>query len=102
MTGPLIGSCAVPGDKSISHRAAILGALAVGTSRVRGFSASADCASTLGAVASLEVPIERTTGGEVLIRGPVDDVRRDVGTVDCGRAGTAMRLLAGVLASLPV
>jgi 3-phosphoshikimate 1-carboxyvinyltransferase len=102
VTGPIRGSCTVPGDKSISHRAAILGALARGTSRIRGFSTAEDCASTLRAVRSLGVRVDWAADGELLVHGPVDEQPRDAGPIDCGRAGTAMRMLAGVVASLPV
>jgi len=102
VTPPVCGTCTVPGDKSISHRAAILAALAPGTSRVRGFSPAGDCASTLAAIRVLGARVEAPGGEEVRIAGPVDGLARDVGPVDCGRAGTAMRLLAGVVASFPV
>jgi 3-phosphoshikimate 1-carboxyvinyltransferase len=93
----------VPGDKSISHRAAILAALAPGTSRVRGFSPAGDCASTLAALRALGVRTERGPGtDDVRIHGPVAEGLREPVLIDCGRAGTAMRLLAGVVASLPV
>jgi 3-phosphoshikimate 1-carboxyvinyltransferase len=100
--GALRGSCKVPGDKSISHRAAILGALAGGISRVRGFSTAEDCASTVRAVGTLGVAVDRSANGDLLVHGPIEARPRDAGTVDCGRAGTAMRLLAGVAASLPI
>ncbi len=99
---PLSGVRRVPGDKSISHRAAILGALADGPSEVRGFSPAGDCTGTLRALAALGCPIERHHGGDILVQGPLDPSARDVGRVDCGRAGTAMRLLAGLVASFPI
>ncbi len=102
MTAPLTGTYEVAGDKSISHRAAILGALAHGTSVIRGFSQAGDCASTLAALDSIGVTVERDAAGSVLVHGPLDASPRDVGIVGCGRAGTAMRLLAGVLASFPL
>jgi 3-phosphoshikimate 1-carboxyvinyltransferase len=99
---PLVGTCRVPGDKSISHRAAILGALAEGSSEVRGFSPAGDCAATLRALTALGVRTERHHGGGIVVHGPVDPSARDVGRVDCGRAGTAMRLLTGLVASFPI
>ncbi len=104
---PLRGSCRVPGDKSISHRAAILGALAGGTTRVHGLSPAGDCRATIRALRTLGVRIERGarrgTDAEVVdVHGPLDPTPRDAGRVDCGRAGTAMRLLAGVIASYPI
>jgi 3-phosphoshikimate 1-carboxyvinyltransferase len=113
VTAALVGSCSVPGDKSISHRAAILAALAPGTSRIRGFSPAGDCASTLSAVAALGARVEGEPGdGSLRIVGPIAPHGRHAGpdadadpganVIDCGRAGTAMRLLAGVIASLPM
>jgi 3-phosphoshikimate 1-carboxyvinyltransferase len=101
VTPPLTGACMVDGDKSISHRAAILGALARGTTVVHGWSRAGDCASTLEALHALGVEIG-VRGGDVSIRGPLPASPRDLGAVDCGRAGTAMRLLTGVLASFPM
>ena len=101
---PLVGSCRVPGDKSISHRAAILGALAEGPSHVRGFSPAGDCAATLRALATLGVHVEgrRRRAADLVVHGPFDPTPREAGRVDCGRAGTAMRLLAGLVASFPI
>jgi 3-phosphoshikimate 1-carboxyvinyltransferase len=92
---PLRGVLHVPGDKSISHRAAILGAIAEGTTRIVGFLRAEDCMSTLRCLRALGVPIEERgsaleVGGGVL-REP-DDV------LDVGNSGTTLRLLAGVLA----
>jgi 3-phosphoshikimate 1-carboxyvinyltransferase len=98
---PLTGVCTVPGDKSISHRAAILGALADGSSTITSFSPAGDCASTLRALSTLGVGIEgrRRRGDAIVVHGPFDRSPREMGRVDCGRAGTAMRLLAGLIAS---
>lgn len=88
----------MPGDKSISHRAAFIGALARGATRIRGFSTSADCNSTLSCLAALGVSIERE-GASVLIGGlGIDGWRAPLGPLDCGNSGTTMRLLAGILA----
>jgi 3-phosphoshikimate 1-carboxyvinyltransferase len=103
VTPGIVGTCRVPGDKSISHRAVILAALAQGISRIRGFSPAGDPASTLAAVRALGVRTELVPGtDELLIHGPVAEGLREPVLIDCGRAGTAMRLLAGVVASMPV
>jgi len=88
----------VPGDKSISHRAALLGALAEGRSHVRGFLAGGDCLATLDSLSRLGVrwqlhgdTLEMEGAGLRGLREP-DDV------LDCANSGTTMRLLAGVLA----
>lgn len=103
----LRGSIAIPGDKSISHRVAILGGLARGTMSVRNFLCSRDCINTLKAMEQLgarSVP-ERSIPGF----GPVDFAltgcamapRHPAQAIDCGNSGTGMRLLAGILAALP-
>jgi 3-phosphoshikimate 1-carboxyvinyltransferase len=88
----------VPGDKSISHRAAMLAALAHGSSSVKNFSSSADCAATLSCLRALGVSIE-TEGAELVITGVGNDgLREPKEPLDCGNSGTTMRLLAGILA----
>ena len=86
----------MPGDKSISHRAAMIAALARGTSRIENFSTSADCAATLRCLEALGVSIERT-GSDVVVdsRG---GFRSPAAPLDCANSGTTMRLLAGILA----
>jgi 3-phosphoshikimate 1-carboxyvinyltransferase len=94
----LHGDLAVPGDKSISHRALLLAALAEGESEIRGFGASADTLSTAGAVRALGATVE-TDGETVRVEGVgLRGLRGPAAPVDCGNAGTLMRLLAGVLA----
>lgn len=88
----------MPGDKSISHRAAMLAALAHGSSSVKNFSSSADCAATLSCLRALGVSIE-TEGAELVITGVGNDgLREPKEPLDCGNSGTTMRLLAGILA----
>src|SRR5260221_2585635 len=88
----------VPGDKSISHRAAMIAALAEGISSIRNFSTSADCAATLSCLRALEVKIDRT-GHSLLITGSgLDGLREPAMPLDCGNSGTTVRLLAGILA----
>lgn len=92
------GEVRLPGDKSISHRAAMLASIAVGDTRIENYAASADCASTLGCVTSLGVGIERH-GRDVVVRGVgKDGLRPPSKALNCGNSGTTMRLLSGILA----
>jgi len=93
----LRGSIRLPGDKSISHRYAILGAIAEGTTRLENFSTGADCASTLACLKSLGVDWERD-GGNVVIRGSGLRVHSPAEPLDCGNSGSTMRMLSGILA----
>jgi len=87
----------MPGDKSVSHRAAMLAALATGTSSVTGFLASEDCLNTLAAVEALGAVVERN-GTDVTITGTGGTFHPADGSLDLGNSGTGMRLLAGLLA----
>lgn len=89
-----------PGDKSITHRAYLLGLLASGESRIERPNPGADCEATLAAVARLGARIERERG-VVLLTGRGAARARAAGLIDCGNSGTALRLLAGVLAATP-
>jgi 3-phosphoshikimate 1-carboxyvinyltransferase len=101
-SGPLTGEVLVPGDKSISHRAAIIGALARGDSSISGYSPSADCENTLAALRALGVSIERR-GEEVVVGGSSGaPFAQPSGPVDAGNSGTTMRLLAGAVSSMPI
>jgi 3-phosphoshikimate 1-carboxyvinyltransferase len=99
--GIVKGEIKIPGDKSISHRAAILASLAEGTSRIRGFSTAADCSATLSCVRRLGIAVE-SQGDSILIHGAglrgykpsVDPVR-----LDAGNSGSTMRMMSGVLAA---
>src|SRR5437764_5402004 len=89
----------VPGDKSISHRAAMIAALAERRSRITNFSTSADCAATLACLEQLGVSVERQ-GGSLLIYGVgLNGLRAPAAPLDCRKSGTTMRLLAGILAA---
>ena len=89
----------MPGDKSISHRAAMIAALAEGTSEIRNFSTSADCAATLSCLQQLGVRLERR-GHDILIHGVgFDGLRASGKLLECANSGTTMRLLAGILAA---
>jgi cyclohexadieny/prephenate dehydrogenase / 3-phosphoshikimate 1-carboxyvinyltransferase len=93
------GKLTVPGDKSISHRALMFGAIATGTTHVDGFLAGEDCLSTLAALRALGVRIEQPATTEVIIHGVGrDGLQASTDPLDMGNAGTAMRLFAGLLA----
>jgi 3-phosphoshikimate 1-carboxyvinyltransferase len=93
------GAIAVPGDKSISHRALMLSGIAEGTSEVTGFLASEDCLASLAAMRALGVPIEQPSPTHVVIHGVgLHGLRDAKRTLDMGNAGTAMRLFTGLLA----
>ena len=96
--GPLRGDIRVPGDKSVSHRAVMLGALAEGTTRVHGFLEGEDTRATARAFERMGVRIEAPAGAERIVHGVGLHALHGAGTIDCGNAGTGMRLLAGVLA----
>ena len=101
----LWGTVEVPGDKSISHRAALFAALARGRSVITNFSTSADCSSTLGALRALGVGVDRE-GSTVRVEGAGDvggatKFAAPAAPLDCGNSGTTMRLLVGVLAGQP-
>ena len=91
------GQLKMPGDKSISHRAAMIAALGEGASRIRNFSTSADCNSTLTCLKELGVSAVRE-GAELLIQGVGSHgFHPPSALLDCGNSGTTMRLLAGIL-----
>ena len=96
--GPLRGELRVPGDKSISHRALLLGALADGVSSISGLSDGADVAATAAAVRALGAGVE-SSGDVVRVRG--GELREPRGAIDVGNSGTSIRLLAGIAAGCP-
>ncbi|HEY4969337.1 MAG TPA: 3-phosphoshikimate 1-carboxyvinyltransferase, partial [Steroidobacteraceae bacterium] len=94
------GAAAVPGDKSISHRALMLSGIAQGTSVVTGFLASEDCLASLAAMRALGVAIEQPGATHVVIQGVgLRGLRAAGRALDMGNAGTAMRLFTGLLAA---
>jgi 3-phosphoshikimate 1-carboxyvinyltransferase len=96
---PLRGEIAVPGDKSISHRAVMLAALAEGTSRITGFLEGEDTRATARIFSQLGVRIEAPNAHERIVHGVgLHGLRASTEPLDCGNAGTGMRLLAGLLA----
>jgi len=100
----ITGELEVPGDKSISHRAAILAGLSDGTCKVENFLPSEDCVNTLRAMGQLGVDYEVTRGTgdrplDLIIHGCGGRLKAPARVLDCGNSGTGMRLLAGVLAA---
>jgi 3-phosphoshikimate 1-carboxyvinyltransferase len=95
----LVGHIAVPGDKSISHRAVLLGAIAEGETRVAGFGRSGDTEATIAAVKALGVEVEEEDEDALIVRGAgLRAIDHDGAPIDCANSGTLMRLLAGILA----
>jgi 3-phosphoshikimate 1-carboxyvinyltransferase len=100
--GRLSGSTAVPGDKSVSHRALMLAAMAVGESRIGGLLEGADVLATAAALRCLDVAIERDAGGLWRVQGVgVGGLREPDRPLDLGNSGTGARLLLGLLAGHP-
>src|SRR3979490_2463358 len=97
------GVVRIPGDKSISHRYAMLAAIAEGTSRFQNFSAARDCASTLDCVAKLGCEWKRLEAedGAIEVRGVGPRLKAPAGILDCGNSGSTMRMLSGILAGQP-
>lgn len=93
----LVGSLRLPGDKSISHRYAMLGAIAEGTTKLENFSTGADCASTLACLRTLGVKWEKN-GSSVVIHGAGRKLHRPTRPLDCGNSGSTMRMLSGIVA----
>lgn len=94
----LQGETSVPGDKSVSHRLAMIGSIAEGQTVIHNFAASADCSSTLKCLAGLGVPIDRK-GADVVIQGNgLQGLRRPARELDAENSGTTVRLLSGILA----
>lgn len=98
----LQGDITVPGDKSISHRSIILGAIAKGVTTVHGFLDGEDCLSTMQAFRNMGVSIEGPVSQRVVIHGVgKHGLEKPENVIDCGNSGTTMRLLAGLLAAQP-
>ncbi len=105
VTPPLIGTLTVPGDKSITHRAIILSALAQGTSVIRGYLPSEDCIRTLAAFQQMGISITSESDGPIPIlrvtgKG-LHGLSEPSHIIDCGNSGTTLRLLSGLLAGQP-
>jgi 3-phosphoshikimate 1-carboxyvinyltransferase len=100
--GRVSGELRVPGDKSISHRAAMLGAIAEGATDIHGFLDGDDCRATIAAIEAMGIAIERPAHDRLVVqgRGPLG-LRAPASALDLGNSGTAMRLLTGILAGQP-
>jgi 3-phosphoshikimate 1-carboxyvinyltransferase len=103
----LRGDLRLPGDKSVSHRALMLAALAAGESLIHGASDGADVRSTAGIVAALGASVERIPGAGSTVDYRVvapgaDGLREPDAVLDCGNSGTSLRLMSGVVAGLPM
>ena len=97
----LSGSITLPGDKSISHRYAMIASIAQGDSRIQNYSTGADCHATLNAMRALGVPVEES-GTDVAIRGRgLDGLRKPTADLDAGNSGSTIRMLSGILAAQP-
>ena len=95
----IYGSLRLPGDKSISHRYATLGAFAEGTSRFTNFSTGADCASTLSCMEALGAKINRSGSDAIEVTGVAGRVTPAGHSLDCGNSGSTMRMISGLLAA---
>jgi len=94
------GSVQLPGDKSVSHRYAMLAGIADGPSRLENYSTGADCASTLGCMRALGVKWERKDGAEnvIEVQGSGFSLAAPATPLDCGNSGSTMRMLSGIVA----
>jgi 3-phosphoshikimate 1-carboxyvinyltransferase len=103
LTGPLTGNITVPGDKSISHRALMLGALAVGESRISGLLEGEDVLATAAAMRAMGATITRHGAGDWSVHGVgVGGLLQPRTALDMGNSGTSTRLLMGLVASHPI
>jgi 3-phosphoshikimate 1-carboxyvinyltransferase len=97
----LSGAVVLPGDKSISHRYAMIAAIAEGPTRISNYSTGADCHSTLGCVRALGIEVGGE-GTEFVVHGRgLDGLRKPVGDLDAGNSGSTIRMLSGILAAQP-
>lgn len=103
MGEPLSGVARIPGDKSISHRALILGALSVGETRITGLLEGQDVLDTAKAMAAFGASVERVGPGEWSVHGVgVGGFSEPAGVLDCGNSGTGVRLIMGAMATTPI
>ncbi|MEW6775240.1 MAG: 3-phosphoshikimate 1-carboxyvinyltransferase [Bdellovibrionota bacterium] len=98
----IAGEARIPGDKSISHRSVMLGSLATGTTRVRGFLPGDDPLATIGCFEAMGVKIERPARTELVIHGVgLGGLKAPTKNLDVGNSGTTIRLLSGIMAAQP-
>ena len=99
--GPLRGELAVPGDKSISHRSVMFGALSEGITEAENFLTGADCLSTISCFRQMGISVEQN-GTSVIVHGKgLHGLTRPSGIINVGNSGTTVRLLSGILAGQP-
>lgn len=98
----LSGTLCVPGDKSISHRVAMVSGIASGESVLRGFLRSEDCLNTLSAMSALGAEVQHQNDGSILVQGTSGVLQSPAGVLDMGNSGTGMRLLTGLLSGFPI
>ncbi|MDD6324555.1 MAG: 3-phosphoshikimate 1-carboxyvinyltransferase [Lachnospiraceae bacterium] len=99
--GPLRGELAVPGDKSISHRSVMFGALSEGITEAENFLTGADCLSTIGCFRQMGISVEQN-GTSVVVHGKgLHGLTKPSGIIDAGNSGTTVRLLSGILSGQP-
>lgn len=102
-SGALSGTAHVPGDKSVSHRALIFGTLTIGETRVTGLLEGEDVLATAAAMRAFGAQIERTEAGEWIIHGVgIGGLAEPEDVIDCGNAGTGVRLIMGMMATTPI
>ena len=95
------GAITLPGDKSISHRYAMLAGIAEGTTKISAYSTGADCQSTLGCMRALGATVERTNGVVSIEGHGLDGLREPAAALDAGNSGSTIRMLSGILAAQP-
>ncbi|MFN3293906.1 MAG: 3-phosphoshikimate 1-carboxyvinyltransferase, partial [Gemmobacter sp.] len=102
-SGPLRGVAEVPGDKSISHRALILGAMTVGETRITGLLEGQDVLDTAAAMRAFGATVTRHGPGEWSVQGVgVGGFSEPADVIDCGNSGTGVRLIMGAMATSPI
>ena len=102
-SGPLVGTASVPGDKSISHRALIFGAMAVGETRISGLLEGQDVLDTAKAMQAFGARVERQGQGAWSVQGVgVGGFSEPADVIDCGNSGTGVRLIMGAMATTPI
>jgi 3-phosphoshikimate 1-carboxyvinyltransferase len=97
--GSISGAVVLPGDKSISHRYAMIAAIADGSSTIHNYSLGADCQSTLGAVEALGIRVERQDRVVTIYGAGLDGLREPPEPLDAGNSGSTIRMLSGILAA---
>src|SRR5437868_4331236 len=93
------GAVQLPGDKSISHRYGILGAIAQGATKIANYSTGADCQSTLGSVRALGITVEKHNNHVTSQGRGMRGLREPTDALDAGNSGSTMRILSGILAA---